>query len=66
MEQVIAYGPAILKGTLLTIQLAVVSLLVSVLLGLVGAWAKLSVIGPWRAASARSTRPWSGACPSWC
>ncbi len=42
METVIAYMPSILGGTLLTIELAVASILLSVLLGLLGARAKLS------------------------
>ncbi len=42
METVIAYMPSILDGTLLTIELAVASILLSVLLGLLGARAKLS------------------------
>jgi His/Glu/Gln/Arg/opine family amino acid ABC transporter permease subunit len=42
MLYVIDYLPLILKGMLLTIQLAVLSLLISVLLGMIGALAKLS------------------------
>jgi len=42
MDDVIAYGPSILRGTLITIELAVASLLLAVVLGLLGAWAKLS------------------------
>ena len=42
MEDVIAYAPAILKGTALTVQLAIASILLSVAMGLLGAWAKLS------------------------
>jgi His/Glu/Gln/Arg/opine family amino acid ABC transporter permease subunit len=42
MLYVIDYLPLILKGMLLTIQLAVLSLLISVLLGMLGALAKLS------------------------
>jgi His/Glu/Gln/Arg/opine family amino acid ABC transporter permease subunit len=42
MDTVIAYMPSILDGTLLTIELAVASILLSVLLGLLGARAKLS------------------------
>ncbi|WP_322997325.1 ABC transporter permease [Castellaniella sp.] len=36
------YGPLLLAGTWVTIQLALLSLLVSLFLGLLGAWAKLS------------------------
>jgi histidine transport system permease protein len=36
------YGPLILAGTWVTIQLALLSLVVAVVLGLLGAWAKLS------------------------
>lgn len=36
------YGPLILAGTWVTIQLALLSLVVAVVLGLMGAWAKLS------------------------
>ncbi|CAM5195079.1 Histidine transport system permease protein OS=Castellaniella defragrans OX=75697 GN=HNR28_003181 PE=3 SV=1 [Castellaniella defragrans] len=39
------YGPLILAGTWVTIQLALLSLAVAVVLGLLGAWAKLS--GSW-------------------
>ncbi|MER1939805.1 MULTISPECIES: ABC transporter permease [unclassified Castellaniella] len=36
------YGPLLLAGTWVTIQLAILSLLVAIGLGLLGAWAKLS------------------------
>lgn len=36
------YGPLILAGTWVTIQLALLSLVVAIALGLLGAWAKLS------------------------
>jgi arginine/ornithine transport system permease protein len=42
MLYVIDYLPLILKGMLLTIQLAVLSLLISIVLGMLGALAKLS------------------------
>jgi len=42
MDDVIAYAPSILQGTILTVELAICSLLLSVVLGLLGAWAKLS------------------------
>ena len=42
MSYVIDYLPLILKGMLLTIEVAVLSLLISVLLGMIGALAKLS------------------------
>lgn len=42
MDQVIAYLPSILNGTLVTIALALLSLSLAVVLGLLGAWAKLS------------------------
>lgn len=40
------YGPSILEGTLLTIQVSLVSLAVAVLLGMLGALAKLSPSRP--------------------
>ena len=42
MDTVIAYMPSILQGTLVTVELAIGSVLLSVLLGLLGSWAKLS------------------------
>ena len=42
MSYVLDYLPLILKGMLLTIEVALVSLLISVLLGMIGALAKLS------------------------
>ena len=42
MENVIAYMPSILDGTLVTVAVALCSLVLAVLLGLLGAWAKLS------------------------
>ncbi|MGD8494183.1 MAG: ABC transporter permease subunit, partial [Desulfobacterales bacterium] len=42
MSQVVAYFPLILKGFLLTVEVALLSLLIAVLLGLIGAVAKLS------------------------
>ncbi len=42
MEQVIDYLPSILRGTLVTIEIALASITLSVLMGLLGAWAKLS------------------------
>ena len=42
METVIAYMPAILWGTVVTIEVAVCSVLLAVLFGLLGAWGKLS------------------------
>ena len=42
MDTVIAYMPSILQGTWLTIVLAVCSVILAVLLGLLGAWGKLS------------------------
>ena len=42
MENVIAYMPSILDGTLVTIAVALCSLSLAVVLGLLGAWAKLS------------------------
>lgn len=41
MDAVIAYSPLILKGTLVTISVAVLSELLALLLGLLGAWSKL-------------------------
>ena len=42
MDAVIAYAPSILQGTLVTIEIAVASVVMAVLLGLLGAFAKLS------------------------
>ena len=42
MSNIIAYFPMILKGMLLTVEVALVSLLIAVLLGMIGAVAKLS------------------------
>ncbi|MDJ0684953.1 MAG: ABC transporter permease subunit [Alphaproteobacteria bacterium] len=42
MELVFEYRWLLLEGTMVTIQLALASLLLSVLLGLIGAWGKLS------------------------
>ena len=42
MEAVIAYLPAILKGTSITIAVALCSVALAVVLGLLGAWGKIS------------------------
>ncbi len=42
MDTVISYMPSIIDGTLMTVALAVGSVILSVVLGLLGAWAKLS------------------------
>jgi arginine/ornithine transport system permease protein len=42
MSDIIAYLPLIMKGMLLTVEVALISLLISVLLGMLGAVAKLS------------------------
>jgi histidine transport system permease protein/arginine/ornithine transport system permease protein len=42
MDTVIAYMPSIVDGALMTIALSLCSILLSVVLGLLGAWAKLS------------------------
>ena len=42
MENLISYWPLIMKGTLVTIQLSLLSLVIAVILGLLGAWGKLS------------------------
>jgi His/Glu/Gln/Arg/opine family amino acid ABC transporter permease subunit len=42
MDTVAAYMPSILQGTLITIAVALCSVILAVLLGLLGAWAKLS------------------------
>lgn len=44
METVIDYLPSILRGTMVTVQIALASISLSVLLGLLGAWAKLSPV----------------------
>ena len=46
MDNVIAYMPSIIDGTMLTIYVALASVLLAVGLGLLGAWAKLSKAGP--------------------
>jgi His/Glu/Gln/Arg/opine family amino acid ABC transporter permease subunit len=42
MDVVIAYMPSILKGTWITVAVALASVLLSVVLGLLGAWGKLA------------------------
>jgi His/Glu/Gln/Arg/opine family amino acid ABC transporter permease subunit len=42
MDTIISYMPLILKGTSVTISVSIASILLAVLLGLLGAWAKLS------------------------
>lgn len=42
MDTVVAYLPSIIDGTMVTISVALASLALSVVLGLLGAWAKLS------------------------
>ncbi len=42
MDTVIAYFPAIMRGTSITIAVALCSILLAVLLGLLGAWGKLA------------------------
>lgn len=42
MENVIAYFPLLMKGTAISIAVALVSVLIAVLMGLLGAWGKLS------------------------
>ena len=42
MDTVISYMPLILKGTSVTVAVSIASILLAVLLGLLGAWAKLS------------------------
>ena len=42
MDAVVAYLPAILRGTLVTITVALCSVVLAVLLGLLGAWGKLA------------------------
>ena len=42
MDAVVAYLPAILRGTLVTIAVALCSVVLAVLLGLLGAWGKLA------------------------
>ena len=42
MSHIVAYLPLILRGMLLTVEVAVLSLLIAILLGMIGAVAKLS------------------------
>ena len=42
MDAIIEYQGQLLQGTWVTVQLALLSLVISVLFGLLGAWAKLS------------------------
>lgn len=42
MENLIAYTPLLLKGTVVTVTIGLASLALAILLGLFGAWAKLS------------------------
>ncbi|MEZ5795433.1 hypothetical protein [Albidovulum sp.] len=42
MDQIVGYGGQLAAGTLVTIELALASLAIALVLGLLGAWAKLS------------------------
>ena len=42
MDTVIAYLPSIIRGTWITIAVAVCSVMLAVVLGLLGAWGKLA------------------------
>ena len=42
MDTVVAYMPSILQGTWITVAVAVASVLIAVVLGLLGAWGKLA------------------------
>ncbi|MCB2104620.1 MAG: ABC transporter permease subunit, partial [Rhodobacteraceae bacterium] len=42
MDQIVGYGGQLATGTLVTIELALASLVIALVLGLLGAWAKLS------------------------
>ncbi len=46
MENLIAYTDLLLEGTVVTVSVGVASLILSVILGLLGAWAKLSKSKP--------------------
>lgn len=48
MENLIKYAPSLLEGTWLTISVGLLSLALAMLLGLLGAWAKLSKSKPAR------------------
>ena len=49
------YGPSILEGAVLTVEAALAGLALSLVLGLLGAFAKLSRLGPLRALAAAYT-----------
>ncbi len=49
------YGPSILEGAVLTVEAALAGLALSLVLGLLGAFAKLSRVGPLRALAAAYT-----------
>ena len=42
MDDVVSYMPLILRGTMVTIAVSVASVVLAVVFGLLGAWAKLS------------------------
>lgn len=42
MDNLVAYGPLVLSGIWLTVSLAIVSLLLAMIFGFIGAWMKLS------------------------
>jgi histidine transport system permease protein len=48
MDDVIAYAPSLVEGTWLTIRVGLLSLALAMLLGLLGAWGKLSAHKPAR------------------
>lgn len=51
MDQIIAYKSQLIDGAVLTVQLALLSLVIAVAIGLLGAWAKLSSNKPARVAA---------------
>lgn len=59
------YGSTILEGAWLTLLLALSSMSMAILLGLVGAAFRLSPVR-WLAIMGMPMPPWSAAFPTWC
>jgi ABC-type arginine transport system permease subunit len=65
MDSVWEYRGLLLEGTVVTVQLALASLALSVLLGLIGASANSRLTGP-HEALLTPTPHWFAAFPIWC
>ena len=62
MNLLLDYQDQLINGTIMTIKLALTSLTIALIFGLLGAWAKLSSNRGWLA----PIRPSCAACPIWC